>query len=379
MEEKKVTISDRVSVYLICGMILVFTAAFFLSGKKEFSESENRYLAAFPEFSLKHLTEGKFTGGLEKYLTDHFPERESFLNIVSEAERLSGRKQIDDIYLCEDKTLIQAYAKPKNVEKDIRQFGKLCDVLENAEAYLMLVPTAVTVNSDKLPKGAVTLCSQSDTIAEIYKGMTGKAECIQLKSALEDKKTEGQLYYNTDHHWTTFGAYTAYEEYCKAAGYEPVSLSDYEARTVSTGFQGTLYSKLSDSYFGTDEIVSYAYPGWDLSVTYEDSGEVSDTPYAEEYLDKKDKYSYFLNNIHPLITIENRNAPEGAAAVIKDSYANCFVPFLLAHYRTVYVFDTRYYKGGPSSFINEHEDIKDVLILYNMNTLDNDAGIGGIY
>ncbi len=373
------TISDRVSVYLICVMILVFTASFFLGGKKEFSESENRYLAAFPEFSIKHLTEGKFTEGIEKYVCDQFPERDSFLNIVSEAERLSGRKQIGDIYLCEDKTLIQAYTKPKNIEKDIRQFGKLADALDNAKVYLMLVPTAVSIHSDKLPEGAQTQYSQSETINTIYQSMSGKAECIPIEAALEEKKAEGLLYYNTDHHWTTFGAYIAYCEYCRAAGYEPSALSDYKAETVTTSFQGTLYSKLCDSYFGADEIVSYSHPDWDLKVTYEDSSEVSDTPYAAEYLDKKDKYSYFLNNIHPLITIENRNAPEGAVAVIKDSYANSLVPFLITDYRTVYVFDTRYYKGGPSKFINEHEDIKDVLILYNMNTLDNDAGIGGIY
>ena len=80
-----------------------------------------------------------------------------------------------------------------------------------------------------------------------------------------------------------------------------------------------------------------------------------------------------------MVTITNDAVSDGAIAVVKDSYANCFVPFLLNHYHTVYVFDTRYYKGGPSKFINEHPDITDVLVLYNMNTIDNDNGIGGIY
>ncbi|MCR4585746.1 MAG: hypothetical protein K5686_08480 [Lachnospiraceae bacterium] len=379
MEERKPSISDRVTVYLICAMILVFSAAFFMNEKKDFSESENRYLAVLPDFSLKHLSEGKFTEGLEKYVCDHFPERESFLNIVSEAQRLSGRKQIGDIYICDDRTLIQAYGAPANTERIIGQFDKLCDSTENAKIYLMLVPTAVSINAEKLPKGAVLTHSQSDTTERIYSELSGRAECVDAASALAKAKEGGELYYRTDHHWTTYGAYAVYEAYCKAAGLDAVPASEYKTETVTDAFRGTLYSRLNDEYFGSDSIVSYSHPDWQLSVKYEDSGEISDTPYAPEYLDKKDKYSYFLNNIHPLITIENASAPEGAAAVIKDSYANSFVPFMLMHYRTLYVFDTRYYKGGPSSFINEHKDIKDVLILYNMNTLDTDTGIGGIY
>ena len=108
--------------------------------------------------------------------------------------------------------------------------------------------------------------------------------------------------------------------------------------------------------------------------------ETADSLYNFEYLDKKDKYSMFLNNIHPFIEITNETADsDKELAVVKDSYANCLVPFLVNHYRKVYVFDTRYYKGGPSKFINENRQITDVLLLYNMNTLDNDTGIGGIY
>ncbi len=379
-QKKKVNMSDRVAVYLICAMILVFTAAFFAAKKKDFSESENRYLAKLPEAGFKQLKEGKFTEGLEKYVTDHFPEREKFLSIVSEAERMSGRKQIGDIYLAKDGSLIQKYQRPENADKDIAQFTKLCDAAAGKNIYLMLVPTAVSVREEMLPDRIPEEdYSQMQTIEEIYAAMADKAVCIDVMSVLKEQEKERKLYYALDHHWTTYGAYAAYTAYCHSAGLTAVPMEAYEEKVVTDSFRGTLYSKLADPYFGADEIVAFYDPEQELTVTYEDTGEISDSLYAAEYLDKKDKYSYFLNNIHPLITIVNGNAPEGAAAVIKDSYANCFIPFLTAHYRTLYVFDTRYYKGGPSAFINEHEDIKDVLILYNMNTLDTDAGIGGIY
>lgn len=117
-----------------------------------------------------------------------------------------------------------------------------------------------------------------------------------------------------------------------------------------------------------------------LTVTYIDTGEVSNSLYNFDYLEEKDKYSLFLDNIHPLTEIENAAADStGELMLIKDSYANSMVPFLAHHYKKIYVFDTRYYRGSPSSFLSEHKTITDILLLYNLNTLDGDTGIRGIY
>ena len=127
-------------------------------------------------------------------------------------------------------------------------------------------------------------------------------------------------------------------------------------------------------------LISCTDPSAALTVFYEDTGETTDSLYALDYVEKKDKYSLFLNNLHPLIQITNEKAETDRGLVlIKDSYANSMVPFLIHNFKTIYVFDTRYYKWGPSAFIQEHGDVTDVLILYNMNTLDTDLGIRGIY
>ncbi len=97
-------------------------------------------------------------------------------------------------------------------------------------------------------------------------------------------------------------------------------------------------------------------------------------------MEAKDKYSLFLDNLHPLIEITNETAVSDRELVlVKDSYANSMVPFLVHHYKKIYVFDTRYYKQGVSEFIREHKNVSDVLVLYNMNTLDGDLGIRGVY
>ena len=399
-EKEKITITDRVVVYLVCAMILCFGIAFFVTPKKEFSESENRTLAKAPEFTFENVKSGRFTDGIGTYAADHFPMRDSFLSIMTETERLSGRKEINGVYLAQDGSLIEVYDAPVNTEKQITQFAKLAQNVENAQCYLMLVPTAVSIYEDRLPENSPDAAAQKipesnrptqrQTIDRIYAAMPEKMHTIQVADLLKadaqwtlqaggEDAAARRLYYRTDHHWTTYGAYVGYQEFCLAAGLEPEALTDYAAEVVSEDFRGTIYSKLNDPYFGTDTIISYSNPDWKLTVEYSDTKGVTDTIYNPEYLSQKDQYSYFLNNIHPMVTITNDAASDGAIAVVKDSYANCFVPFLLNHYHTVYVFDTRYYKGGPSKFINEHPDITDMLVLYNMNTIDNDNGIGGIY
>lgn len=137
---------------------------------------------------------------------------------------------------------------------------------------------------------------------------------------------------------------------------------------------------MNDYSHPKDAITIYTNPADDLTVTYADTGEVTNSLYNLDYVNEKDKYSLFLNNIHPLVEIENRTADsQDALLLIKDSYANSMVPFLAHHYRKIYVLDTRYYRDGPSSFLEAHRDITDVLLLYNMNTLDGDTGIRGIY
>ncbi len=422
-ENEKVSVTKRVTVYLIAAMILVFAFSFLVTEKKDFSESENRKLASWPEFSFAALRSGSLTEGVKSYVSDHFPKRDELLGIASGAKRLAGQKELGGVYLAEDGYLINAYEAPKNVEKDIAQWSKLAEKVEHAHVSLMLVPTAVSIYKDKLPAnapdrvaqemyglkserpmGELPAAVQQQTIDRIYGEIQGKADCINASAALHAaaggegrdasdaygdmapvmegmmSSVNGEaLFYRTDHHWTTDGAYVGYLAFCASEGLAPVPLSEYACETVTKDFQGTIYSKLNDPYFGSDEIVLYSDPSWQLTVDYGDAQ--SDSPYDLNYLEKRDKYSLFLSNQRSFITITNDAVEEeaGAIALVKDSYANSFVPFLLNHYHTVYIFDTRYYKGGPSKFINEHPEISEVLILYNLGTLDQDTGIGGIY
>lgn len=369
----------RTVVCLLCIGVISMSVCLLVSPKKEFSENENRYLAKFPSFSAKALLSGDYTDSLGDWLADHFPQRDFFVGLKSGAEIAGGRKEINHVYIAQDDYLIEAYAKPQNTERITDTLVRFYEKIDtaNIDVHLMLVPTAVTIYNDKLPTYAPA-SDQMATAADIYDA-TG-VPAIDCTDRLFDSVSAGQLYYRTDHHWTTLGAYYGYLAYCDAKNMTPVSLDALTQETVTEEFAGTLYSKVNDYSHPKDAITIYTNPADDLTVTYADTGEVANSLYNLDYVNEKDKYSLFLNNIHPLVEIENRTADsQDALLLIKDSYANSMVPFLAHHYRKIYVLDTRYYRDGPSSFLEAHRDITDVLLLYNMNTLDGDTGIRGIY
>lgn len=407
--------AEVLTVSLITAFILCFSVWCLVAPKQTFSENENRALASWPVYSFTALKDGSYMSGVQTYLSDHFPLRDPFMTLKTKYEMLTGREEINDIYLAKDGYYIEAYKTPKLQKKIITQFQKLQDAITTdakQNVRVMLVPTAISTYNAKLPGSAPDrgVLRQVDTMNEIYATLpnmqkvdawsalqvaaaqeatdrtqaAGKADGAQPVASTEaadsDTIAATGLYYHTDHHWTTHGAYIGYQAYCGAAGIDPIPETDFQKTCVTTDFHGTIFSKLHDSTVLGDAITLYENPANQLTVSYPDTGEVTDTLYNRNYLAQKDKYSMFLNNLHPLVEITNATADSDRQLVlIKDSYANSMVPFLVNHYQKIYVFDTRYYRFGPSSFINEHPEVTDVLLLYNMNTIDTDLGVGGIF
>lgn len=407
--------AEVLTVSLITAFILCFSVWCLVAPKQTFSENENRALASWPVYSFTALKDGSYMSGVQTYLSDHFPLRDPFMTLKTKYEMLTGREEINGIYLAKDGYYIEAYKTPKQQKKIITQFRKLQDAITTdakQNVRVMLVPTAISTYNAKLPGSAPDrgVLRQVDTLNEIYAalpnmqkadawsalqtaaaqeatdrtGASGNAVDAQsmadAEAAGSDTAEAASLYYHTDHHWTTHGAYVGYQAYCDAAGLSPIPEADFRKTCVTTDFHGTIFSKLHDSTVPGDAITLYENPANRLTVSYPDTGEVTDTLYNRDYLAQKDKYSMFLNNLHPLVEITNETADSDRQLVlIKDSYANSMVPFLVNHYQKIYVFDTRYYRFGPSSFINEHPEVTDVLLLYNMNTIDTDLGVGGIF
>ena len=347
-------------------IIVVLLTLFIVFPKKSFSSNENRFLEKFPSISIEDIFDGDFMGNFEAFVEDHFPFREFFLNLKTNTFKLSGITKQSDVYFGKDGYLLQEFNEPTNMDKIIKIVNRFKDNNEKINISFLLAPTSIYINSNKLPSNVTY---DQGKVIEYYKEKLN-INFIDVKDKLLENNKE-YLYYKTDHHWTTKGAYYAYLVYCEEKGLTPF---EYDFELVSDDFYGTLYSKVIDNSLDKDSIHKVIDESI-YEVYYKTKDETKESMYEESYLEEKDKYSYFLDNNHALITITNKSIKSNnEILIIKDSYANSFIPLISKHYKKIHVIDPRFYKTSISDYIKENK-IQDVLFLYNVLTLDSDTGI----
>jgi hypothetical protein len=238
----------------------------------------------------------------------------------------------------------------------------------------MFIPTKIFVYQDKLPRN-VDIYNQEEMIDLIYENIDDGVNKIRLSDIFMKEKDNYQLYYKTDHHWTSYGAYIGYREFSINNGIDYIDIDLFKQEVITDSFIGSTYSKVVDFDSDYEDIVLFDYKGYDIDVNYVVENKSTKSLYNYEYLDKKDKYAMFLDNNHPLIKITNNNINKSKnILIIKDSYANSMIPFLVNHYGTIHVIDPRYYKKSISKYLLEN-NINDVLFLYNIGTLASDSNI----
>ena len=359
----------KIISFLIIMIVFLIGIMFFFFPKQSFSYNENRYLTKFPKITIENILSGNFTTQLDNYIADNFPLRESLLNFKSNLYKKLGVYKQNGVYYGKDNKLYQEYQEPKNNDLIIEKVNALVDKVDS-DVYFMLVPTSIYINHDNIPKYNDSF---DEGITIDYLKSKLKTHFIDVRETLLKHNNE-YLYYGTDHHWTTRGAYLAYQDYCK---YLKINCHHYDFTTVNTSFWGTLYSKVLDNSLDYDYIEKIN-DKTNYSVYFEDELRYSNSLYNDKYLNEKDKYSYFLDNNHSLITIENLDYEgEEDLLIIKDSYANTFIPLIASNYKYIYVIDPRYYNLSITDYINEKQ-IKNVLFLYNVLTMRDDLGIIGI-
>lgn len=357
---------EKITSVIISTIIILVMIMFIFNYKLEFSYNENRYLAKLPNFNIDNLINNKYLDKLQDYFSDHFPFREKLINIRTNSLKLLNFKEINNVFI-NDKYLIEKYIKPINTDKLIKKLNNINKNI-NANMMVMLVPTSISINTSYIPNYYEN--TQIDTLNYIYDNLDMKT--INVYNILNENKDKYQLYYYMDHHWTIYGAYYAYIKYCEENNINYYDLSNYNIYPVSNAFKGTIYSKVLKSTKNSDTIYKIEKDGMEYSIKY--TNKTTDTLYDDNYLDKKDKYSYYLSNNASIIEINTNSLSDDELIIIKDSYANSFIPFIVNHYKRVVVIDPRYYKESIIDYINKSK-INNILFLYNLNTIDNDKFI----
>ncbi|MBD8046918.1 hypothetical protein H9637_07665 [Clostridium sp. N37] len=370
---------DKVYKYIMSALLLLFIGGIVilnvLTSDKIFSDSENRNLEQLPKFSFKNLMKGKFTTNYEKYVSDQFALRDFWIGVKSDSDRIIGKKENNDVYLGKDGFLIQKFNKPedKDLKDKVEIINSFDNLTPNVNKYFMLVPTATKILEDKLPNYAAD-SDELTYIDKVKKSINNNINFVDLYDALSSKKDE-YIFYKTDHHWTTKGAYYAYTELSKKMGVEPKSEEDFNMKKVTDEFYGSLYSKGGFRHINPDSINLYLpKDDEEYKVEYLGENKIRDSLYDMNNINKKDKYTVFFNGNYPFIKITTNKGEGRKLLVIKDSYANSFIPFLTSHFSEIYMVDLRYYSEGLSRLIEENQ-INDMLILYNANTFFEDISI----
>ena len=348
---------------LFCGFLFIFAALYLLLPKSDFSEMEKRYLAETPELSLENVFSGEWSKQAEEYLTDHVPGRNLLVGVHAYVELLAGRQHLKDVWLEEGK-LLEAPVEldEKAIARNMHAINTFAEKLDKT-VHVMVVPSAGWA-------AGVDGYTDSDSLEAIYAAAGSKVSPVSVEGLYEGKP---ELYYNTDHHWTSQGAYNGYAAYMQAVGREYRSQEDFVV-TVAEDFQGSTYSR-SALWLTEAEPLEMWHGSQNLQVTNGEVEGVHAGVFYEERLDEIDKYTVYLDGNHSMVRIENpENAGKGKLLVIRDSYANCLGCFLAESYETVVLVDLRYYKN-PISELYAQEGFDDVLVSYSLSNFMTDTNL----
>lgn len=367
-----------VLIVLFCGFITAFFILNLALPDITFSQQENRELAQKPEFSLNSLFLGKYTEKYESYTTDQFAFRDKWTTLKAGCEVGIGKKENKGVYLCKDGVLAEGFDAPDAKQLDTN-LSAVRNLAENAgvPVYFALIPGISEVSSNLLPNNAPN-DSQKAVIDYCYKG--SGAVNIDMLGALKANEDE-YIYYRTDHHWTSLGAYYGYGALRQAMGLgEAPPLSFYQRKTVAEDFYGTVYSKSGFSWVQPDSIDVFAPQAATTEViNYSDNTPADGTMYDYSFLEKKDKYSMFMGGNTPLLEVKTGASDAPSLLVIRDSYFDSLTPFLQNDFSEIHIMDLRYYKtqlleSSITDYIAEH-DINEVLVCYSVFNFGTDTNV----
>ncbi|MBR2387563.1 MAG: hypothetical protein IKB02_02200 [Clostridia bacterium] len=351
-------------ILLIFSLSLMFSLLF--SKEKSFSEKENRVLKTRPSVKIDRILDGRFFSEFSKYCADQFPLREFFTGISSFIDLSLGRIEANGIIVINNKVLIPRndYSNNQILHDNLKAIATFIESNKSngLPSYIVVAPRSLDVNKEKLP-----ICFSNDYGTAEYDALYNTIKKQNLIDTLPclTKNVKEKNFYNTDHHWTTHGAYIAYLEITNRLGIEPYPIDFFNVDIVSTDFLGTSFSRSGlYSFDDKDTIVLYRYKNDDKIIITRNGKE---RPlYDFSALEHSDKYRIFLGGNTDILEIRNQEA-KPKLLIIKDSFANSVIPFLTLHF-DIDVIDLRYYKNSLSSYISSN-DFEAVLLLFGIDTL----------
>lgn len=369
----------------LVGIIFILTLFLFLIinvivPDREKSVQENRMLATKPKFRLSSLISGDYDEKFEAYMDDQFVGRDMWRKLKVTVDRIGGSRLENGVYIGTNGQLLEQIevADENHLAANIKAIKSFSESQSKIPVRMMLVPDAANVLNHSLPSLAKPE-DQTQMFSMVRKDLGDSVEWIDVSTELNKHKTE-KIYYKTDHHWTTLGTFYAFQAAAPSLGIEGDLSGKYVSYAVSDSFNGMLASK-SGVNLGEKEQIDIYVPteeDTDLIVDYVDEGKRSTSLYDSSKLKEKDQYTVFLGGNSSLLDIRTVSTSTKRLLLVKDSFANSFIPFLTPYYREIVVVDPRYYSGTINDLMDSYR-ISEVLFLYSGNTFFKDNNISGVF
>lgn len=337
-----------------------------LSHQRTYSPVEKRELQTRPEISITKVLDGRFQKKYESYLRDQFPGRDHWVSFQTDMELFMGKNEIHNVYIGKNHYLLEHYTEkefdPQQISKNLQALEKFVGkTKQNADVHVMMVPTKSWVLREKLPAFAPHYKEQ-----KFYDALQQKLEKEDVLISVEpvlDAHKEEEIYYRTDHHWTTLGAWYAYEQYTKAVGGDlQRAQGKKKFRCISKDFYGTTYAKIN--YARQADKIEIYEPADKLRVVYNMGEKKTKTLYDVSFLKTADQYSVFTGGNQAVLEITGGIKNGKTLLLIKDSFANSILPFLAEDYEKLVVVDLRQLNVSGDRLL-EMFSPTDILILYN--------------
>ena len=368
----------------IIGMLFILVLFLFMFinlavPDREMSEKENRMLETRPVLSMSTVLDGEFMEQWENYQSDQFAGRDFWRSVKVFLDRLGGSRMENGVYIGKSGQLLEEIEVPDDGQSE----ANLSAIVDFAEKYpdvqtsVMLVPDAACILSDRLPAFA-GVEDQKQLLGVAKQRLGDDVNWIDAVSVLNNHVSD-KLYYKTDHHWTTLAAFYVFRESAASLGIDGEVGENFASYTISDDFNGVLASK-SGVGLSEKETIDIYVPTQgddDVVVNYVDEGRKTTSLYDSSKLETRDQYGVFLGGNSSVIDIRTVSPEKKRLLVLKDSFANCFIPFLAPYYREIVVVDPRYYSGTIGDIMDTYR-ITDALVLYSGNTFFTDNHLSGV-
>lgn len=304
------------------------------------------------------------------------PHKKSYPKIVSHArvESFGGTIKVGR----------NAYELYNYVDSSAKSYAKVVNSVANqlkgkAKVYDMVVPTSIGITLPDNKASKINSSHQGKSIKSLYKKLNQHVISVSLYDTLMSHRKE-YIYYRTDHHWTSRGAYYAYRQFCKEKDWQAHEMSEYKTANFGS-FLGSFYMDTNKNKSLRKDVVKAYYPVSDKKlemVYYDEHGGKYDSAVISngKNYSIQLKYCAFLSGDNPYSVIKNKKIHDGSSClVVKESYGNTLIPYLADHYQKIYVVDYRYWKGSIGKLARKNK-VQDVIFVNNISMTRNAYLIG---